>query len=86
MGSALAGGLSALAQGLSPSKVSQLNIDPNSQAQYQGPNIGALSAVGASGAVSGGLNKMVDWYTHIMDQQWHLLLNFPRNQRYFCCS
>ena len=70
MGSALAGGLSALAQGLSPSKVSQLNIDPNSQAQYQGPNIGALSAVGASGAVSGGLNKMVDWYTHIMDQQW----------------
>lgn len=37
MGSAFAGGLSALAQGLSPSKVSQLNIDPNSQAQYQDP-------------------------------------------------
>ncbi len=70
MGSALAGGLSALAQGLSPSKVSQLNIDPNSQAQFQGPNIGALGAVSASGMVSGGLNKLTDWYTHIIDQQW----------------
>ncbi|MHA4521014.1 TraB/TrbI/VirB10 family type IV secretion system protein [Klebsiella pneumoniae] len=70
MGSALAGGLSALAQGLSPSKVSQLNIDPNSQAQFQGPNIGALGAVSASGIVSGGLNKLTDWYTHIIDQQW----------------
>ncbi|EMH9981100.1 conjugal transfer protein TraB, partial [Klebsiella pneumoniae] len=70
MGSAFAGGLSALAQGLSPSKVSQLNIDPNSQAQYQGPNIGALGAVGASGMVSGGLNKLTDWYTHMIDQQW----------------
>ncbi|WP_324725762.1 TraB/TrbI/VirB10 family type IV secretion system protein [Klebsiella variicola] len=70
MGSALAGGLSALAQGLSPSKVSQLIIDPNSQAQFQGPNIGALGAVSASGMVSGGLNKLTDWYTHIIDQQW----------------
>ena len=70
MGSALAGGLSALAQGLSPSKVSQLNIDPNSQAQFQGPNIGALGAVSARGMVSGGLNKLTDWYTHIIDQQW----------------
>ncbi|WP_284150914.1 TrbI/VirB10 family protein [Klebsiella quasipneumoniae] len=77
MGSALAGGLSALAQGLSPSKVSQLNIDPNSQAQFQGPNIGALGAVSASGMVSGGLNKLTDWYTHIIDQQWPVVELFP---------
>ena len=36
-GSAFAGGLSALAGSLSPSKVSSLNIDPNSTAEYQSP-------------------------------------------------
>ena len=53
-GSAFAGGLSALAGSLSPSKVSSLNIDPNSTAQYQSPNIGALGALAGAGAAQGG--------------------------------
>lgn len=69
-GSAFAGGLSALAGSLSPSKVSSLNIDPNSQAQYQTPNFGALGALAGSGAASGGLNRLVDYYTSIAEQQW----------------
>ncbi|KAA1186418.1 TrbI/VirB10 family protein [Photorhabdus heterorhabditis] len=69
-GSAVAGGLSALAGSLSPSRVSSLNIDPNSQAKYQTPNFDALGALAGSGAASGGLNRLVDYYTSIAEQQW----------------
>lgn len=72
-GSAFAGGLSALAGSLSPSKVSSLNIDPNSQAQYQSPNFAALGALAGSGAATGGLNRLVDYYTSIAEQQWPIV-------------
>lgn len=72
-GAAFAGGLSALTQSLSPSRVSSLNIDPNSQAQYQTPNFGALGALAGSGAASGGLNRLVDYYTSIAEQQWPVI-------------
>jgi conjugal transfer pilus assembly protein TraB len=72
-GSAFAGGLSALAGSLSPSKVSSLNIDPNSQAQYQTPNFGALGALAGSGAATGGLNRLVDYYTSLAEQQWPIV-------------
>ena len=72
-GSAFAGGLSALAGSLSPSKVSSLNIDPNSTAEYQSPNIGALGALAGAGAAQGGLNRLVDYYTSIAEQQWPIV-------------
>ncbi|MDM7089671.1 IncHI-type conjugal transfer protein TrhB, partial [Enterobacter asburiae] len=72
-GAAFAGGLSSLAGSLSPSKVSSLNIDPNSQAQYQSPNFGALGALAGSGAAQGGLNRLVDYYTAIAEQQWPIV-------------
>ncbi|MDV1191731.1 hypothetical protein RZP92_25285, partial [Raoultella planticola] len=58
---------------LSPSKVSSLNIDPNSQAQYQSPNFGALGALAGAGAAQGGLNRLVDYYTAIAEQQWPIV-------------
>ena len=72
-GAAFAGGLSSLAGSLSPSKVSSLNIDPNSQAQYQSPNFGALGALAGAGAAQGGLNRLVDYYTAIAEQQWPIV-------------
>ncbi|EEX1006493.1 conjugal transfer protein TraB [Escherichia coli] len=69
-GSAVAGGLSALASSMSPSKVSSLNIDPNSKAEYESPDFGALGALAGAGAATGGLNRLVDYYTSIAEQQW----------------
>lgn len=71
-GAALAGGLSGLASSMSPSKVSSLNIDPNQRGEssYETPNFGALGALAASGAASGGLNRLVEYYTSLAEQQW----------------
>nr|UGK56130.1 hypothetical protein [Escherichia coli] len=72
-----------MAGSLSPSKVSSLNIDPNSTAQYQSPNIGALGALAGAGAAQGGLNRLVDYYTSIAEQQWPIVEISPWAPNYF---